>query len=137
VDEVVDNYCPFDDADVDNAYNEGFADGQDAVECETCPPPVVVNACFKIKKRFVCRDPETGDKCAHDWWPRECGWEETLVPTECPEKSEPLASNCIMTCVPTGNGGTICKRFCTGIQDCDPNCDPNDPICIPCDLEVV
>lgn len=90
--------------DEEGAYNEGYSDGQ-----ATCD---------------VCED------CA------------CLEPPTCPE---PPSCDAYGDDVPRGHLPKECRGHRHDDEDsdsdehsalrCDPNCDPNDPICIPCDLE--
>jgi len=89
-------------------YDRGFQDGVDSVECEAgsdwvddcdldVPPGHL---------RKECRGrPQAAIDCDDDCDPND----PICIPCDLE-----LARNCITQCVPTGNGGTICKTFCTG-----------------------
>lgn len=108
--EGVEDCCP----DVSDRYDEGFQDGVDSVVCET-----------PEDEDETCEDDT--HKVAH----KNCRGKGH-------HKSEPISrTECRTECVFTPNGTQVCETICVeryASLACDPNCDLNDPICIPCDL---
>jgi len=74
---------------------------------EECEPPV--RECYKSRRKLICVNKFTGKSCRYDDRDRMCRFEYRLERIDCPQAA----------------------------LRCDRNCDPSDPICIPCDLEEI